>query len=324
MRRRWLVACLTLALGCSNDDEGGDQKGGKVGPAPVQSADMCLKKFALKSIYGQDDRQDWYRVTDPALRLWAGSTVALIRTDKLIPVLGANEYTVTAAPYSQVKNLCPNQRFYEQPVGAYCSGFLVAPDMIATAGHCLMSRSDCKNTAFVFDYAVLAPNAMPTVVAADNVYSCRSIVARASSNFDFAIIKLDRPVQNRLPFPIRRTGTRANDQLTLIGHPSGLPSKIADGGSILREDTYRLVADLDAFGGNSGSVVVNRATGIAEGILVSGSKDFSLVGGCNVEHLCNGDCGGEKIFPSEYLAPYLPDLPPEATTQTKIPAPLCL
>ena len=61
----------------------------------------------------------------------------------------------------------------------------------------------------------------------------------------------------------------------VIGHPVGLPLKVAAGASV--RDAGKIgyfVADLDTFGGNSGSPVFNTATKKIEGILVRGDTDF--------------------------------------------------
>ena len=45
--------------------------------------------------------------------------------------------------------------------------------------------------------------------------------------------------------------------LVVIGHPSGLPTKIADGAWVRNnESEYYFVTNLDTFGGNSGSAVL--------------------------------------------------------------------
>jgi hypothetical protein len=54
--------------------------------------------------------------------------------------------------------------FYGQPTpGRGCSGFLVAPDLVVTAGHCIAGQPpeaqppyDCSHRYVVFDYAVMS------------------------------------------------------------------------------------------------------------------------------------------------------------------------
>jgi S1-C subfamily serine protease len=103
-------------------------------------------------------------------------------------------------------------------------------------------------------------------------------------------------------------------KLFVIGHPTGLPQKIADGasvkianavsyidpiGSIIRKANF-FTANLDTYAGNSGSPVFNKRTGKVEGILVQGAEDFRR----NPDQFCNesahrsnsGFSAKEKVF----------------------------
>ena len=85
-----------------------------------------------------------------------------------------------------------------------------------------------------------------------------------------------------------------------------MPSKIA-GGSFIRsvEDGY-FVANLDTYGGNSGSIVINDATGEAEGILVRGEQDYQRNSeeGCYESVRCEDlGCRGEDVTLISTLMP---------------------
>lgn len=75
-----------------------------------------------------------------------------------------------------------------------------------------------------------------------------------------------------------------------IGHPSGLPRKYA-GAQVAKvwsqspDGSYRFVANLDSFAGNSGSGVFSTA-GELVGILVAGATDFFSSGGCVAVNTC--------------------------------------
>ena len=47
--------------------------------------------------------------------------------------------------------LCDDKLFRNQPIGAFCSGFLVADDIIATAGHCV-EEDNVTDISFVFSF----------------------------------------------------------------------------------------------------------------------------------------------------------------------------
>jgi V8-like Glu-specific endopeptidase len=123
--------------------------------------------------------------------------------------------------------LCSNVRFRSQPSLGYCSGFLVAPNAVGTAGHCL-ADVPCTSTKFVFGFTANASGGgAPTTVPADNVYQCVS----ATTNYptaDWALAVLDRPVTIAPPMNLRYTGQVAvGDPMTIIGYPYGMPEKIS-------------------------------------------------------------------------------------------------
>lgn len=281
-------------------------------------------------IYGDDDRRDVYQVAtgSPTLTL-AQSTVALVKKTDL--AAATSGYKLPTASFGTAYGLCSEEPFREQPNPAFCSGFLVGPDLIATAGHCIRSASDCAAVAFVFDFAYRAASTDPTVVAAANVFSCKEIVATQapSDGADFAVIRLDRAVTGRAPLAFRKTG-KVEDQapLVVIGHPAGLPTKIA-GGAAVRTNAAEgfFVANLDTYGGNSGSAVFHATTGVVEGILVRGEQDFIYRGSCTVSNRCaSGACRGEDVTRATAFATHVSSTPPpgETVTRTHSFAPLAL
>ena len=104
-----------------------------------------------KVVYGTDDRMDVYQESDPLIRTWAASTCALIYSNKL-SVQPDGSYVLTPSAYIRGGYpACPEEPFGDQPTAAFCTGFLVGPDLIATAGHCGMSTETC----FVFGWEML-------------------------------------------------------------------------------------------------------------------------------------------------------------------------
>ena len=138
-----------------------------------------------------------------------------------------------------------------------------------------------------------------------NVYHCKEIVERKLNEHpevrsDFAIIRLDRAVVGRDVLKVRTEGKiEDGSELVIIGHPSGLPTIIADGANVRDNDAhYFFSANLDSFGGNSGSAVFNRETGLVEGILVRGERDYILDKEKKCYHVnkCSDDeCRGEDV-----------------------------
>ena len=106
-----------------------------------------------KVIYGSDDRLDIYQVTDAKLLKLADSTVGLFQASDVY--LSGDKAHLTTESYAQSYGLCKEEPFYDQNTGAFCSGSLVAPDVIMTAGHCIKSAASCQSTKFVFGSLLL-------------------------------------------------------------------------------------------------------------------------------------------------------------------------
>lgn len=253
----------------------------------------------VKVIYGDDDRKNLYEVADPQWRTLADSTVALIERTEL-QMLGGGKTKVKAVKFADAFNLCASEPFREEPTGAFCSGTLVGPDLILTAGHCVRTQDACDRTAFVFGYHIERQGDTAENVLTDDVYLCRNLEFQTENGqgADFALVKLDRKVNNRSPLQIRRSGEpQVGDDMVVIGHPSGLPTKVAGGAKVRNASTNGFfVANLDTYGGNSGSAVFSAKTGLIEGVLVRGEQDFVYNGSCAVSKVCAADsCRGEDV-----------------------------
>lgn len=279
--------------------------------------------LAGKSIYGEDDRLEYFEA--PAdRRALADSVVSMWSSRWVRPELGkANLFVVTL---KSAADLCPGERFAEQPAGAFCSGTLVGPDLVMTAGHCITDEAKCADTKFIFGFGLKKAGDYPRSVPEGEVYGCKRIVKRALTtstvgliyhNFvnggpgpDYALIQLDRAVQDHKPLKVNHgKGVSAGTPLFVIGHPVGLPVKIAGNASV--RDTaakYFFLADLDTFGGNSGSAVFNARNNQIEGILVRGGRDFiPSPAGCNMHYvLPQGGGKGESVTKIEALEKYIP------------------
>lgn len=200
-------------------------------------------------------------------------------------------------------NFCPGERFVDQPNAGMCSGFLIAPDLLVTAGHCVELATFCSEYKWVFDYKVDPVTFQAGVdVPNENIYSCKKMISGSLSmdlGLDYGLVQLDRPVTGRKPLKINKNKTKDDAKLVLIGSPSGLPLKVAPGG-VVRNNThpFYFTSNTDSYQGNSGSAVFNEKTGEVEGILVRGEEDF--VGNpllkCVQSNRCTSDsCRGEDI-----------------------------
>ncbi len=279
-----------------------------------------------KSIYGEDNRKDYFEMSanfqplaDSVVSLWKSASVTA----------EGSGFKLKTVNFGDRLNLCPGEKFREQPIGAFCSGSLVGEDLVMTAGHCIKTDAQCKDTKFVFGFAVTrAGGAAVTTVHSSDVYGCASIVKRflggepgsdnpAGQNLgpDYALVRLDRKVSGRKPLPVNRgANLKKGDEIFVIGHPVGLPVKLA-GYARVREFSKvgYFTADLDTFGGNSGSPVFNTKTKKIEGILVRGDEDFiESPAGCTTMATYEQTGGrGEDVTKVGVLSSYIPKLPGE-------------
>lgn len=266
----------------------------------VPSAELAkLAQDRQRAVYGVDNRKDLYQVSSPKVKKAASSVVALVKTLDL-ESQDDGSFVLATEAYRDAYRLCSNEPFASQPIACFCSGFLVGQDVIATAGHCVKSNADLADMRFVFDFRMVDADAVRTRFGADDVYTGKSLIGRqlADDGADWALVRLDRAVVGRSPVKVRSTGKVKNDQaLFVIGHPCGLPQKYAPGAKV-RENTLAsfFVANLDTYGGNSGSPVFNAESVTVEGILVRGENDFVSNGSCNVSLVCpTTGCRGEDV-----------------------------
>ena len=266
-------------------------------------------------IYGDDDRRDLFDIkNDPKFVEIAKSTAIVLYTAKLTAdQQRQNQFKVPMDTFGSEQDLCPSEPFFSQPAPGFCSGFLVAPDVFVTAGHCIEDAEACEGTSFIFDYGYDRQDKDLSSVSGQNVYQCKSIISRkldGGRGLDYAIVRLDRPAVDRKPLKIRHTGEiLPGEGVTVIGHPSGLPTKITSGAKVRVNDTTEpfFVTNLDTYGGNSGSAVFNTSTGEVEGILVRGETDFVKQNGCLVSNHCaEGACRGEDVTRAANFLQYIP------------------
>jgi V8-like Glu-specific endopeptidase len=261
-----------------------------------------------KVIYGEDNRLDIFQVEGQAwVDVGAATAVQIKTTD--FPQGGGKgkrgrkqvDYVFTT-PTLGAQGICPSERFVKQPAVGNCSGFLIDEKTLVTAGHCMISDLDCSDYKWVFDYRIDSADVDHVRVPKTNVYECKRIVKqvleREGGRNDFAVIELDRPVTDRRPLKVRESGTiEVGTPIVVAGYPSGLPLKLAGGAQVRSVNSTFLVANLDTYGGNSGSAVLNALTMEVEGILVRGDTDYvSSPEGCRVSNRVPDNGGrGEDV-----------------------------
>lgn len=266
------------------------------------SASTIAANKSLNVIYGDDNRVDVKDSTTPEFVHLSKSTAAMIPNKAIKKGMFASNYKINSKRLHE-RGICKSERFANQLTAAMCSGFLVGPKHIVTAGHCITDMSRCKGNKWVFGYKVKNTDSEDMTAEESQVYSCTKIIAQSFSQYsrrkaDYALIELDREVTGVDVLKFRKAGKPiVKDPLVVIGHPTGLPTKISDGANVRTLAGNYFTANLDTYGGNSGSAVFNTTTGEVEGILVRGDTDYvKSPKGCKVSNRVADDKGmGEHV-----------------------------
>lgn len=284
-------------------------------------------------IYGSDNRLELY---DPAVianhRRAAQSTAVIIGqggfddlNDSTATVSGLNLAARMRATLGGP--LCSTERFLDQPAPGFCSAFLIAPDLVATAGHCVNQATAVHQGSYVFGFGYdSAGDSGVRTVPRQDVYQGKVVVGHvynqgeqsaadtAAREYwdDWAVVQLDRPVVGRPVLPIRDSAVVTGEVATAIGHPSGLPTKVTSGTVVDGTKSRYFNTDLDIYQGNSGSLVADQS-GNAVGIVIRGSGGNSFkrtADGCFASKRCEevdltGACIGNHVMRAHVLEPFV-------------------
>jgi subtilisin-like proprotein convertase family protein len=249
-------------------------------------------------IYGKDNRTEEYQVTSLAYRRAGDATAMLVYASDLTPN-GDGTYTLPSKTFAEWYldldpvgtglPLCSTEPFRNQPAPGICSGVLVAPNIVATAGHCVACET-IGNLAVVFGFVMENASTPVLTVNASDVYWCSEVIAYHNGYPDWSLIRLDRDVTSHVPMNLRVGGAIDDGQpLLAISHPWGIPRKY-DAGGIVRDNTAPTYfqANVDVYMGSSGAPIFNRSTLEVEGVVSTGKQDFTTSdsGTCDVSAVC--------------------------------------
>ena len=248
---------------------------------------LFLSLSSQAAIFGNDDRS----VLKPSspFQPWARATaIAVLSTNVSINQSGTIDLDTDV-----LDQMCKSEPLVSGPSLSYsCTGFLIAPDLLVTAGHCVYAVNNttqtmenetgkaCEAFSWLFDFQEDAAGKLKTKgIHPDQMYKCKRIIYAANREGkpfdDYALIQLARPVKGRAPYQIN-AGALNPKELRMIGFPFGTSMKLTRGGSVLLNNPARqsFITNLDAFEGNSGSPVFNEKNQVV-GILVGGTPSLN-------------------------------------------------
>lgn len=298
--------------------------------------------YRQKSLYGPDRRKEFYEIQDPIQLSVVNSVAALVYSDHFSESEKDYELRGDKLANDRKLNLCSGTEYEREPIISYCTAFVVGPDLIATAGHCVRRHLD--QVRVVFGYRAIRPHQEIEIVSRipkSQVYSVSEVVkcrdddplkendkcegnGQGGRTLDYALLRVDRKIRDHLPLLLDITsGVAERDELYVVGYPLGLPMKLADEGFVRRiSNEGYFVSNLDTFVGNSGSPVLRAGTITVEGILVRGNNDFWTQGSCQVPLVCprDRDCqfDGEDATSLKAIADVFDVLSSESTIHAPI------
>jgi len=252
--------------------------------SPFDHKDSTIKS---RNVFGADDRK---AALGYSYRDYTNATAVAVEKSQFQgnyltgPSLG--QHLLDAYKKRGAQYVSSDVRFKDEPAFGFCSGFLIAPDILVTAGHCI-NYDDYHKMEWIFDFTndISYKPGDKIYIPSSKRYTVKRIITRRLTNADkrdYAVIQLDRPV-DRKPFRYRTGNAPAKgDKMTLLGAPSGIPLKIVENAEVISNTSWKpyFVTNLDAFGGNSGGPVYNQ-NGFIEGILVRGpTKGFYVDDAC--------------------------------------------
>jgi V8-like Glu-specific endopeptidase len=246
-----------------------------------------------RGVYGVDDRKE---VGDKSwVKDYARATAVLVKKSDIV---GNKLYAPTLrknlSQFYGTSKFHENVKFLDQPIAAYCTGFLIAPDIMVTAGHCIETMEQANEYVWLFDYTSnnnFDPQKGYMTIDKKNIYEVKEVMdawlysGNVQTNsgdvfyadYDYSFLKLDRESE-RSPYRFRTGGdVKLFTNMYTIGCPTGLPLKLTDNAYVLDTDKKEwFKTNIDGFPGNSGGPVFDEL-GYIEGIHVRGSRTYSEI-----------------------------------------------
>lgn len=174
-------------------------------------------------------------------------------------VIGTDSRTrvtnTTAYPWRTVTKLFVTFPKSNSPSG--CSGTLIAAQYVLTAGHCVYNKASGGYAKKIEVIPGLSGTYKPYGSAyAKKIRAYTAWTSSQNSNYDFALITLDRPIGNSTGWLGYTTYSSVNG---ITGNIAGYPGDKGGtylyyhSGRISSSTSYRLYYQIDTYGGQSGS-----------------------------------------------------------------------
>ena len=222
----------------------------------------------------------------------------IVEKDKLIKISNAFYQLEMNTTLKQYYNLCDNSSFNNQTVVGAGTAFISSNNSMLTAKHVFQKPLD--QYVVVFGYEITnSKGVVESIIHKSNIYYPKEML-HSFLDLDVSHFSVDREfnADQSILSTANSKDSSLGDEIYMIGHPSGLPKKIAVNAGVLENNhSQYFYTSLDSFQGNSGSPVFDFKTNKVIGILVSGEVDYIFNGNCNEVNSCAYPyCKGEKVI----------------------------
>lgn len=290
-----------------------------------EASDEQISRKSQEVLWGADNRVE-YRDATAAQKILANS-VGLV-TKKADLFCNPSYCTLTKVTSSNPLCAAEKFSAQKRDSSANCTAFLIGPRTFASAGHCIggddvpqypsgpfpstVAPFRCSAASVAFFWKVDDPGETQGNINIDNnhIYHCTRVVehggyygpelgpgtpSNVSQKNDWVVFEVDRDVVAttsdgaRTPLPFAKDANpNVGTALTVIGHPLGLPIKVAPGAAVTGnlKEFWDFDFDGDTLAGNSGSPVLDPSGKVA-GIHVGGPVDSEVT--CLSNLHCPGD-----------------------------------
>ncbi|MDD0852356.1 serine protease [Halobacteriovorax sp. GB3] len=280
MKKNFLLSSLLLLqlLGCGKNDQTNEE---------LLQSDEGINKVQFHSSCIIWDRDDRLLVNDPSWRTKKESEINKNATAQMIfnGSLTKMDDELFFRPGLSLRikekyNLCEDEKFANAQSVGTCSGVLVTPNIILTAGHCMKYddytlEQNCRDFSWSFD------NEEGISIKEENLYACKKVLYHHTDRekgIDMALVQLERPVLDRSPIRLEDDMSLVNPStpIEMIGHPFGMQKTVTTDYGIYRSTVRKntLYYYLDTLPGNSGSPIFNKKTNKLIAIHTQGAKNI--------------------------------------------------
>ncbi len=262
------------------------------------------------AIYGEDNRMDLHQVKNPLLKKAAQAVAYQVDKNELRGWTFNRYWKFRQRPLLE-RNVCETERFAEQSsIRAGCSGVLVGEDLLLTAGNCITEHY-CWNDLYywAFNYSFDSKSSTLDKLHRTNFYKCDKVVKRYFSpdqGISFALLKLKKKVKGIEPVKMSSRDIDPSMKLVAMGHPKGIPLKIAGDVRVLDQDENLFITNSDIGGSNKGVPLFDESTGELMAISIYGTANFYDFGkGCKENPTFEDNEGQELFIKSKTIKSYL-------------------